>query len=54
MEKLICFDMDGTIADFYNQKEWLQDLNQEKTAPYDNAKPMVNIKELNTICSKLR
>lgn len=54
MEKLICFDMDGTIADLYSQKEWLQNLNQEKTTPYDNARPMINIKELNTICSKLR
>lgn len=46
--------MDGTIADLYNQKEWLKDLNQEKTTPYDNAKPMLNIKTLNTICTELR
>ena len=38
-----CFDMDGTIADLYGQENWLDDLINERTNPYDNAKPMLNL-----------
>lgn len=36
----VWFDMDGTIADFYNVTDWLDSLIHEDTAPYDNAKPI--------------
>ena len=42
----IYFDMDGTIADLYGQKNWLADLIAEKPDPYKNAKPMVNMNRL--------
>lgn len=38
----ICFDMDGTIADFYGCENWLDDLCNEDVAPYENAKPLFN------------
>ena len=36
----VYLDMDGTIADLYNQKNWLEDLIAEKVEPFANAKPM--------------
>ena len=30
MEKVIAFDMDGTIADLYNVNNWLEQLREEK------------------------
>ena len=38
--KMICFDMDGTIADLYNVPNWLEMLRDENPAPYLNAEPM--------------
>lgn len=40
---VIWFDMDGTIADLYGQKNWLHDIQNENTAPYKNAKPLGNM-----------
>ena len=41
MKKInVYLDMDGTIADLYNQKNWLEDLIAEKVEPFANAKPM--------------
>ena len=31
--KMICFDMDGTIADLYNVPNWLEMMRDENTAP---------------------
>ena len=39
--KAFWFDMDGTIANLYGEKDWLQKLNNKDTAPYANAKPLV-------------
>lgn len=36
----VYLDMDGTIADLYNQKNWLEDLMASNTRPFENAKPM--------------
>lgn len=36
----VYLDMDGTIADLYGQPEWLKDLENSKTRPFKNAKPM--------------
>ena len=42
----IYFDMDGTIADFYGQPQWLADLENFSTRPYQRAKPLVNMSAL--------
>lgn len=44
--KMICFDMDGTIADLYGVKNWLYKLRAEDPTPYDVAEPMWNMAEL--------
>ena len=38
--KMICFDMDGTIADLYGVDGWLHMLRNEIPTPYEVAKPM--------------
>ena len=38
----IYFDMDGTIANFYGVKNWLDYLINGDTTPYDVAKPLIN------------
>lgn len=40
MLKMICFDMDGTIADLYAVEGWLQMLRAEDATPYQEAEPM--------------
>ena len=41
--KVLVFDMDGTIADFYGVKGWLDYLKAEDTTPYEIAKPLYNM-----------
>ena len=42
MTKAIYFDMDGTIANLYGVENWLEQLINEDSTPYINAKPMCN------------
>ncbi|MBP3801567.1 MAG: hypothetical protein J6I85_06075 [Clostridia bacterium] len=42
----IYFDMDGTIADLYGVENWLNDLINSNTRPYDEAKPLINFSAL--------
>lgn len=42
----INFDMDGTLADFYEVENWLQYLIERNPFPYENAKPLVNMSAL--------
>lgn len=51
MLKMICFDMDGTIADLYGVKNWEPRLRAEDPSPYEEAIPMCNMSELAAICS---
>ena len=44
--KMVCFDMDGTIADLYGVKDWLNDLRNENPRPYIEAKPMWDMRKL--------
>ena len=44
--KMICFDMDGTIADLYSVDNWLDKLREFDPAPYIEAKPLWNMSEL--------
>ena len=45
--KMICFDMDGTIADLYGVKGWLADLENKIVRPYVEAKPLLDMEKLN-------
>lgn len=54
MEKAIYFDMDGTLADFYNEPGWLADLLLQKTNPYDNAKPLISKEDFLIIVNTLK
>ena len=54
MTKAIYFDMDGTIADLYGQKNWLKDLRKERTAPYEKAQAMLDMNTLKNLLDTLR
>lgn len=43
MNKMLVFDMDGTIADLYNVDGWLEMLRNENALPYEIAKPIYNM-----------
>ena len=43
MEKILVFDMDGTIADLYGVEGWLEDLQRGCPRPYVVAKPIYNM-----------
>lgn len=47
--KVICFDMDGTIADLYAVEGWLDKLRSEDASPYEQARPMWDMRELNKV-----
>lgn len=51
--KMICFDMDGTIADLYGVPGWLEDLEAERIRPFMEAKPMWDMDRLRDILTKL-
>jgi hypothetical protein len=53
-EKIINFDMDGTIADLYGVDGWLDDLINGNTRPYDIAKPLVNMSALARLLNGLQ
>ena len=46
MLKMICFDMDGTIADLYKVPDWLPMLRASDPTPYMMAPPMWDMTEL--------
>lgn len=54
MMKMIWFDMDGTIADFYGVEGWLDYLMNEDTTPYSEAKPLLNMSLLARYLNKLQ
>lgn len=47
--KMICFDMDGTIADLYSVPNWLAKLEAQDASPYTDAAPMWDMQELRAI-----
>lgn len=42
----ICFDMDGTIANFYGVPNWLDYLMAKDPTPYEVAEPLLNLSAL--------
>lgn len=49
MKKVICFDMDGTIANLYAVENWLPKLRAEDATPYLEAEPMWDMNELRRV-----
>lgn len=54
MLKMICFDMDGTIADLYRVRGWEKMLRTSNPKPYKVAKPMWDMNELREILVALQ
>lgn len=50
----ICFDMDGTIANFYGVANWLKYLEAEDTKPYEEATVLLNMSILARYLNKLQ
>lgn len=53
MNKVICFDMDGTLADLYNVPNWLEKLRAEDPSPYRDAKPLWDMDALREVLLEL-
>lgn len=53
LPKMICFDMDGTIADLYNVPNWLEQLRAFDPTPYREAECMWDEEELACILNTL-
>ena len=53
MVRMICFDMDGTIADLYGVEGWEPMLRAEDTTPYEVAEPMWDMAELAEVLEAL-
>ena len=52
--KMICFDMDGTIADLYAVDNWEPMLRAEDLTPYEMAEPMWEMVELVEVLTQLQ
>ena len=52
MLKMICFDMDGTIANLYGVENWLPLLRAYDPTPYEVAEPMWDMAELADLLHK--
>ena len=53
MKKMICFDMDGTIADLYGVSNWKEQLRKENPTPYIEARPIFAPARLNLVIERL-
>ena len=51
---MLVFDMDGTIADLYGVENWLEMLQNSNTFPYESAKPLYDMTELNNTLNILK
>jgi len=52
--RTLVFDMDGTIANFYEVDGWLEDIRSNNPRPYIVAEPMYDTDVLNTILKLLK
>lgn len=53
MRQCIWFDMDGTIANLYGDKDWLAKLRAEDVAPYRDAAPLLRMQSLARVLNRL-
>ena len=53
-EKILVFDMDGTIADFYGVNGWLEYLNENNPTPYIIAEPLYDMVFLTSVLNILK
>ena len=53
-EKILVFDMDGTLADFYGVNGWLQYLEEQNPTPYIIAEPLYDMEVLACLLGILR
>lgn len=53
VKKMICFDMDGTLADLYGVPNWLEKLRAEDASPYLDAKPLWPMERLCAVMNDL-
>lgn len=49
----IYFDMDGTVADFYGQSDWLEKLRSETAGAFSDCKPLFNVSRFRAVVSRL-
>lgn len=54
MSKVLVFDMDGTIADFYGVNGWLEYLNENNPTPYIIAEPLYDMVVLTSVLNILK
>jgi hypothetical protein len=54
MNKVLVFDMDGTIANLYGVDGWLADLRSENVRPYVVARPMYDMDILSDLLNVFR
>lgn len=54
LPKMLCFDMDGTIADLYSVPDWLPMLRAENPMPYYMANPLCDMSRLFNALTALR
>lgn len=52
--KMVCFDMDGTIANLYAVGNWLHKLRAEDAEPYREAMPMWDMSRLRKVLYRLQ
>lgn len=48
------FDMDGTLANLYGVENWLEKLRAEDSSPYEEAKPMCDLRLLARLLNKVQ
>ena len=54
MNKVLVFDMDGTIADLYGVEGWLDYLMAEDARPYTNARPFYDMFAMMEVLNELK
>lgn len=54
MNKILVFDMDGTIANLYGVENWLADLRSENERPYRDAAPLYDMAALASLLELLK